>query len=377
MIYLDNAATTNTTENVRLEMSNIIENYWANPSSSHKLGHDAKREYEIYKINISKLLNTQKENVIFTSGATESINTVLKGFWNAYPRHGRHLITSKTEHPATLEVCKFLEKNNIEITYLPVESNGKISLKFLRDAIKPQTSLISLLLVNNETGTLTDFNEIFSIKNKLNPEIKIHLDGVQALGKIKFDYNKADYVSFSAHKLHGPKGIGAILKKSDAKLFPLIHGGGQEEKYRSGTTNLAGIAGFSKAMSDSFDNIDTNFKRVFEFKNFTKALLIKNIPGLRLNSSDDTSPYILNISIPGIMGEVAVRILESKGIYVSTSSACKSKNKSKSHVLSAMGVDDKYIKGTLRISFSPYNTKDELKYFCENLIMMTKKRNVF
>ncbi len=367
MIYLDNAATTKPSDKVCSEMNRVMEDFWANPASSHKIGISANKYYEESKKKISEILDLKNNDIIFTSGATESINTVLKGFWVSYPHSGKHIITCQTEHQATLESCKYMESHGISVTYLPVDKYGKISSKSLIDAIRPDTSMFSFLIVNNETGTILDAREIVKIRNSINKDIKIHFDGVQALGKIDCSIECADYLSFSAHKLHGPKGVGLIIKNKNAKLSPLIHGGGQQEDLRSGTANLPGIAGFAAAIEDGCINIDRNYKKIKILNTMIKNILKEEVPEILFNSPDDASPYILNVSIPGVMGEVIVRMLESHDIFVSTSSACKSQNKNKSHVLSAMGINNKFIKGTLRISLSHYNSLEDIKYFCDKL----------
>jgi len=369
MIYLDNAATTKPSDRVCYEMDTVMKNFWANPASSHRLGVDAFKFHDEYKKKISKILDVRKEDIIFTSGATESINTVLKGFWSSYPHAGKHMITCQTEHQATLETCKYLEEQGVSVTYLPVDKQGKFSLKSLTDAIRPDTSMLSFLIVNNETGVIFDTGEIIKIRDSINPSIKIHFDGVQALGKININFKGADYLSFSAHKLHGPKGIGLIIKDKNAKFVPLIHGGGQQSFLRSGTENLPGIAGFAAAIEDAYKNIDQNYINAQNLNELMRNILSCQIPGIIFNSPKDSSPYILNISIPDIMGEVIVRMLEIYDIFVSTSSACKSHKKSKSHVISAMGISNKYIKGTIRISLSNYNTVEDVKYFCEKLVL--------
>jgi cysteine desulfurase len=369
MIYLDNAATTKPSESACNEIARVLASNWANPSSVHAIGHRAEKEVEHCKTKFAECIKCSSDRIVFTSCATESINTVLKGFWKAYPRSGRHMITSVTEHMATLETCRYLEKNGIEVTYLPVDGKGKISIADIEKSLRKETSLFSFTHVNSETGTVLNIDELVAFRAKHCPEVKIHLDCVQSFGKLPTDIANSgvDYFSVSSHKIHGPKGIGLIYFGSNVKIFPLIHGGGQQKNLRSGTVDLSSISGFCAAAVEAFSKIDYSFALATSLKHSLLTELDKRNIKYVCNSPADASPYIVNISFPGAKSEVLIRVLGESEIYVSSSSACSTKKKKLSYILSAMNIKDEFVQSAIRISFSRNNTLDEIATFCQKI----------
>jgi cysteine desulfurase len=363
MIYLDNASTTIPSDQVCRMMNQATMQYWANPSSSHSLGKNSASTYDISKRIIANSVQCLPQELIITSGATESINTILKGFFEAYPHKGKHIITSSIEHSATLMTCKYLEERGFNVTYLSPGPDGELSFRSLGEAIRKETSLLSFLHVNNETGTMLDIDRLIEFKKKHCPAVKIHIDSAQSLGKIPFEYGSSgvDYASFSAHKIHGPKGIGMIFKSASAKLLPLIHGGGQESGMRSGTMNTPAIVGFATAIEEAYNRIEENFKKVVLLKSmFLQELKEREIDFICI-SPENSSPYILSIAFRGVKGEALARILEEQNIYISTSSACSSKKQKTNRIHHEMNIDRAYINGAIRISFCSTNTEDEIK----------------
>jgi cysteine desulfurase len=369
MIYLDNAATTKPSESACNEIARVLASNWANPSSVHSIGHRAEKEVEHCKTKFAECLRCSSDRIVFTSCATESINTVLKGFWKAYPRSGRHIITSVTEHMATLETCRYLEKNGIEVTYLPVDGNGNISIAELEKSLRKGTSLFSFTHVNSETGTILNIDELVAFRDRICPEVKIHLDCVQSFGKLPVDIAKTgvDYFSISSHKIHGPKGIGLIYFGPNSKIFPLIHGGGQQKALRSGTVDLASISGFCAASVEAFSKIDHSLVLITTLKQALLTELNNRKIKYVCNSPAEASPYIVNISFPGAKSEVLIRVLGESEIYVSASSACSTKKKKLSYVLSAMNIKDEFVQSAIRISFCRNNTLEEVATFCQKI----------
>lgn len=377
MIYFDNAATTRPSEVAIEEMAAGMKKYWANPSSAHKPGREAGKEYKKCISKIADIFKCEKEGVIVTSGATESVNTVLKSFYSSSPGEKTHIVTCVTEHPSTIQTCRFLEKNNVKVTYLPVDKEGKISMYHLEKALQTKASLMTFSLVNNETGTILNLKDIVSLRNREYPDVKIHLDCVQALGKINCSliHTGVDYMSFSSHKIYGPKGLGFIIKKPDAKIIPLLHGGGQQDALRSGTYNLPSLVSFTASISKTLALLQENHTKAFELKNFLLEELKRKGIDFICNSPSDASPYIVNLSFRDVKAGVLVNALEAFGIYISASSACSSNKKRISEVLKSMGVDKEYIEGSVRISFSHSNTIGEVTFLCDKIEKSLNKLN--
>lgn len=365
-VYLDNSATTRPLpEVVEAMVASLTDNY-GNPSSLHNKGLEAEKILKEARRKIADKLAVLPEEIIFTSGGTESNNLAIKGIAYNFQNRGRHLITTEVEHPSVLESFLALEEEGFEVTYLKTDRHGQISLAQLEESITPETILVSIMHVNNELGTIYPLAEIGKLIKEKNPNTFFHADCIQSFGKILLHpaSKQLDLLSISGHKIHGPKGIGALYKKKGIELKAQLTGGGQENNYRCGTENVPGIAGLIPALDalpayteeKPFDQEMDRLK-----KHFLKGL--KKIKRkVIINSPEDGSPQILNISFPGIKGEVLIHSLAAEGIYVSTGSACHSKSREKSHVLRSIGLSPDVIDGTIRISFSPYNTIEELDY---------------
>ncbi|GAA0178722.1 cysteine desulfurase family protein [Clostridium sediminicola] len=365
-VYFDNAATTKPYDEVINEVADVMRNYYGNPSSAHKLGIIAEQKMEQSRIEVSKVLNCSKDEIIFTSGGTESNNLLIKGFVG----NNGHIITNDIEHPSVLNTFKELEKNNCSVTYIKVDRNGQIDLKTLEESITDKTTLLSIMHVNNEIGSVQDIETIGNILKKKSRRAKFHVDAVQSFGKYTIDVKKSkiDLLSASGHKIHGPRGVGiAYIKKG---LIPksIILGGGQERNFRAGTENLPGIAGFAKATEMIYKDLESNYQKVLNLKSYFIEKL-SSIEDIKINSklTDNFSPYILSVSFKGIRGEVLLHLLEEKNIFVSTGSACSSKNTKGSHVLKGIGIGRKEIEGTIRFSFNSKNTIEEVDYLYDIL----------
>ncbi len=361
MIYFDNSSTTTPLKEVCDSMDYSMRNYWGNPSSLHKLGIEAEKDMKSSKKVLALAIGCEPGEIVFTSCGSEAINMILKGFWQSYPRNGKHIITSAGEHLATLETVKYLMTLGIKVDFLPLDEFGNIKFAELENLVTPQTSLISLIDVNNETGAKLDVDSLIKLRNRYCPAALIHLDCVQSFckSKIRIAQTGVDYISISAHKINGPKGIGALYHKKTAKVFPLIHGGGQQNSLRSGTENIALIKAMAIAAKAAYKDVVESFDKVSSIKNTLLEEFSKNDIEYVLNSPKDGSPYILNVSFPGIKAETLLHTFEISGLYVSTVSACSSKKQKISHVLEAMGVDEKIARSAIRFSFSRFNTQEE------------------
>lgn len=361
-IYLDNSATTRQYDEVTKLISDAAANKYGNPSSLHTKGIEAERLIINARETIARTIGAEPSEIYFTSGGTESNNLAIIGYLEANPRKGKHIITTKTEHPSVLEVFRNLESKGFRVDYLDVDEKGQVRLEQLKQTICSDTALISVMLVNNETGTIQPVDRISSIRDEMNPQTVIHADAVQAYGKIAIMPVKAGIglMSVSAHKIHGPKGVGALYVSKRIKIKPLFYGGGQEALLRSGTENVPGIAGFGLAAEITHRKMEENYRLAASLKQlFTKKLAGSGIAH-RANSPDDALPYILNISFENVRSEVLLHHLEQKGIFVSTGSACSSHKKNKSHVLSAMNIPAQLVDGAVRFSFSGHNTEEEI-----------------
>jgi len=359
-IYLDYAATTPMDKSVAKEISKTNETIYSNPSSPHAKGKEARASLEMAREKIAAYLGARTGEIIFTSGGTESNNCALRGLTKAHPLK-KHIIVSSIEHPSILEVCKELEKEGYKVTYLGVNAQGIISLEELKKSIRPDTLVVSVMYVNNETGVIQPIKEISKICKEKN--VFFHSDMVQALGKIPLNLHELsiDVASFSAHKVHGPKGVGVLYVRDGVNIKPLLYGGGQEKGLRSGTENVSGALGLAKALE-----IKVTWEKVKEVKN---ELIrgIEKIPSTLINSPLDKSvPGILNMSFKGIEGNALLDYLSEQGIYASAGSACSSKKLEESHVLHAIGVPPLYIHGSIRLSFETL-TKNEISYVLKKI----------
>jgi cysteine desulfurase len=370
-IYLDNCSTTKPREEVIEDMVYALREEYGNPSSLHRMGFNIEKRIEEIRNNIASYLKVNRDEIYFTSGGTESNNMAIQSVVNKYSRIGQHIITTKIEHPSVLNVLKYYEEKGYDITYLEVDNIGIISLEQLKESLRQDTILLSVMLVNNEIGTIQPINEIKNILKERKSNALIHVDGVQAFGKIPVDLENwgIDTFSFSGHKIYGPKGIGGLYVSKNLKLNPIIFGGNQERGFRSGTENVPGIIGLGKAVEIMGKNFEKENNHVNEIKLYFTKRLREEIDYIHINSPIDnnSSPYILNVSFEFVRGEVLLHYLEDKGIYVSTSSACSSKGTDKSHVLKAIGLSDMEIEGAIRFCFSYENTKEEMDYTIEVL----------
>ena len=368
-IYLDNNATTKTDEEVvKAMMPYLLENY-GNPSSIYKIGRENRKAIEEARETVAQILNCEPNEIYFTSGGSESDNTAIRGIAYSYIKKGKHIITSKIEHPAVLETCKQLEKEGFEVTYIGVNENGIIDLEELKKAIKPTTTLITIMYANNEIGTLQPIKEIGEIAKE--NKIIFHTDAVQAVGNIKIDVKELniDSLSLSGHKFYGPKGIGALYVKKGVQFNKLINGGHQERNKRAGTENVAGIVGLAKAMELAYSNLDEHNKKIKELRDYYVSQVKEKIPYIKINGDmEKRLPGNSNISFRFIEGESLLLNLDLKGICASSGSACTSGSLDPSHVLLAIGLPHEIAHGSLRISIGKYNTKEEIDYVVENLV---------
>ena len=366
-IYLDNAATTIVAGEVKKAMLPYLGEHYGNASSIHTEGRYARDAIEKARKTIAGFINAKEKEIIFTGSGTESNNTVLKGLASFSGKEKNQIITSKIEHPSVIETCKFLEKEGFEIIYLEVDSNGLVNLEELEKKITPKTLLVSIMHANNEIGTIQNINKIGKIcKNK---EVLFHTDTVQTFGKIAIDVqaDNIDFLSASAHKIYGPKGVGLLYIREDRKIEPLLHGGGHEFNIRSSTENVAGIVGFGKAVELCREKMEKESRRISRLRDYLiKELLM--IPGTQLNGSASQRIYNnVNISFRGIEGESMVLQLGMRGIATSTGSACSTKNLEPSYVLSAIGLDHFTAHGSLRLTLGRNTSKKDILESVKNI----------
>lgn len=361
-IYLDNSATTRPYDEVVQYIAEVSRSYYGNPSSLHTKGIEAENLIKKARLQTANVLRADSKEIYFTSGGTESNNLAVLGYLRANPRAGKHIITSEIEHPSVLEVFKHLASEGFRVDYIPVDTRGTIRLEALSNAVDSETALMSFILANNEVGAIQPVSEIVKIRKELCPSAVIHIDAVQAFGKIPIypAGMNIELLSMSSHKIHGPKGIGALYVKKGVRIKPILFGGGQETALRSGTENVPGICGFGLAAETTASAMEDNLTKVSGLKEFFIGKIKENFEDAVINSSDEALPYIINVSFPNLKSEVLLHHLEQKGIFVSTGSACSSHKSSQSHVLKAMGVSAKYIDGAIRFSLSAQNTPEEL-----------------
>lgn len=360
MIYFDNSATTKPYKEVLDSFLAVSSEYYGNPSSLHSFGGQAEKLLTQAREQIAKLLAVKPSEIYFTSGGTESNNLAIKGAAHSNRNKGRHIITSSVEHASVHNAMEQLKKEGFEITYLPVDTDGRVSEKDVEKAIRQDTVLISIMHVNNEVGTIQPIVEIGNMLKKY-PSILFHVDGVQGIGKVplKLHDNRIDFYSISAHKFHGLKGTGALFIRNDVSLAPLFSGGNQERNIRSGTENVAGIVAMAKALRLTFMNREKGLERMEEIQSFLQSSLAE-ISDIQIHTPlENAAPHILNFSVSGIKSEIFIHSLEQKKIFVSTTSACSSKRKSPSKTLMAMGAPESLAESSIRISLSYENTEEE------------------
>lgn len=370
MHYLDNAATTPVRpEAVRAIEEALTENF-GNPSSLHGLGVRAERTLKGARESVARLVGASPAEIVFTSGGTEAINLAIKGVAGRPGGRGRHVVTSRAEHPATLEACRALEDEGFEVTYLPVTPAGNVTVEAVQAALRPDTVLVTLMYVNNELGAVNPVAEVGRLLQG-HPAL-YHVDAVQAAGKLPVRVREigCDLLTLSAHKIHGPKGVGGLYVRSGLKLRPLLHGGGQEGGLRSGTENLPGIAGFGAAAAAAAAEQPAGLERLRALRERLLAGLAASGLEYWVNGPDpaapDAAPHILNLSFRGVpRGEVLVHALEARGVYVSTGSACHSRHRTMSHVLEAIRLPRERAEGAIRVSLSPVSRPEDVDAFVD------------
>lgn len=365
MIYFDNSATTFVSEKVRAKLMELTEDsVSANPGALHKLGNKAIDLYEGIRKETAELLGAKPGEILFTSCATESANTAIKGYMSRNKRAGNAVISTRTEHKATLECLEYLSKLGYEIRYLKVDKSGKPTMESLEEELtKGGVALACFTLVNNETGSILPIDDITKSIKKISPSTVIYLDCVQALGKMPVNLSTigADMASFSGHKIHSVKGNGVLFIKNGVKIDPFILGGGQQEGMRSGTQSPLLAGAFLEALKEVSAGIPEAYDKTTEINSYLRKELVAR--GAQILSPDDALPYVLNVSFKGFESETMLHCLEIYDIYVSTVSACSAKAKKVSYVLLEMGVDRKTAANAVRLSFSRHNTMDEAKEF--------------
>ncbi len=369
-VYFDNSATTRCIPEVREIMNKVYDEDYGNPSSLHMMGVRAENYLKQARQILAKLLKVNEKEILFTSGGTESNNMAIIGTAMANRRSGNHLITTSIEHAAVLEPMKFLEKMGFRVTYLPVNDKGVVDLKALKEAVCEETILVSVMAVNNEIGTIEPLEEIAGIVKAENPNAYFHVDAIQGFGKLKL-YPKRmgiDMLSASGHKINGPKGVGFLYINEKVKIKPLILGGGQQKGMRSGTDNVPGIAGLSKAAELAYTDFEEKQNHLYELRNRMIEGL-KQMEGVTINGFDDNTaaPHIISVSFHNVRSEVLLHALEDKGIYVSAGSACSSNKPAPSKTLTNTHAPKEIIESTVRISFAVSNTVEEVDYCLKTL----------
>jgi len=373
VIYFDNSATTRPHPQVIETMSKAMASYYGNPSSLHRKGVEAENILNQARAVAAGYLGCKPSEIFFTSGGTESNNAAIKGVAFQYQGRGKHIITTQIEHPAVYDVCKQLESMGFSVTYLPVDREGRVSLTDVQKAMRPDTILVSVMHVNNELGTIQPVEEIGKWLKQF-PKVLFHVDAVQGIGKVPLRIKESgiDLLSLSAHKFHGPRGIGILYKREGLIIQPLLTGGGQEAGVRSGTENLPAIAGLAKAfrlLQESGADEPSRLQRLLE----QLREGVSPIEGIQVNTPEKgTAPHIMNLSVPGVKAEVLLHALEERGFLVSTKSACSSKANEPSRVLMAIGVGTECASSSLRISLGRDNTAEEVAQFIEALRICVK-----
>ena len=368
--YLDNSATTRCSEGAAAMVMKVMREDFGNPSSMHTKGVEAEHYIREAKDFFAKNLKVDEKEIYFTSGGTESNNLALIGSAMANKRSGNHLITTSVEHASVDNPMKYLEEQGFEVTYLPVDQDGIVSLEALKEALRPETILVSVMYVNNEVGAVQPVDEIAKLVKDYDSKIIFHVDAIQAYGKYRIWPKKEgiDLLSVSGHKIHGPKGTGILYVNSKLKIHPMILGGGQQKDMRSGTENVPGIAGLAEAAKECYENLDEKIDRLYALKErFVKQ--IEELDDVKVNgrTGRDSAPHIVSVSFRDVRSEVLLHALEEKGIYVSAGSACSSNKPAVSHTLKSMGVEKDLLGSTIRFSFCFETTEEETDYCVREL----------
>ncbi|MFU1792763.1 cysteine desulfurase family protein [Paenibacillus azoreducens] len=362
MLYWDHAASTPPYDEVIQTMADVMRKHYGNPSSIHRMGEDAAKLIKRAREVCAASLHVTPSEIILTSGATEGNNLAIKGTALQYASRGKHIVTTRIEHPSVYESCLELEKYGYEVTFLPVDANGRVNPDEFASAVRKDTILVSVMHVNNETGAVQPLAEIGEAVKKANPLAVFHIDGVQGFGKLPVQLKewKADLYTLSAHKIRGPKGTGVLYKREGITLHPLLSGGKQEAGVRAGTENIPGFVAMAKAMRMAGEQTETFMTEVGALRDELMAWIQKT-PCLELNSSPEGAPHIVNVSFPGMKSEVLLHSLEEHGMLVSTKSACSSKIAEPSRVLLAMGRSEASASSAIRISMGLTHSREDLR----------------
>jgi len=363
--YLDNSATTSCSKAATEKMVELLTQDYGNPSSLHMKGVIAEKYITEAKKKIAKTLKVEEKELVFTSGGTESNNLAIIGSALANKRAGMHVITTSIEHASVTNPFIWLSENGFEVTYLGVDENGQIRLDELKEAIRPDTILVSIMHVNNEIGALQPIEEAGKVIKAVNPKCLFHVDAIQSYGKMTIFPKKwnVDMLSVSGHKIHGPKGSGFLFIKDKTKVKPLIHGGGQQKGMRSGTENVPAIAGLAVAAEEMYQSLEENREHLFALRDYFIEE-VEKLDGVSVNGKKDhdSAPHIVSVSIDGVRAEVILHTLEDRNIYVSAGSACSSNKPAISSTLQSIGLKKELLDSTVRFSFSIHTTKEELDY---------------
>lgn len=369
--YLDNSATTAVSEGVKNIVIETMTKDYGNPSSMHMKGVEAEKYLRESKEIIAKILKVNEKEIIFTSGGTESNNLALIGMTMANKRAGMHIITSTVEHASILNTVKYLEEQGFEVTYLPVDEQGRVQLDALKEALRDDTILVSVMYVNNEIGALEPIEEISKIIKAKNPKTIFHVDAIQAFGKYRIYPKKVgiDALSVSGHKIHGPKGSGFLYVSEKIKIKPIIFGGGQQKGMRSGTDNVPGIAGIGQAAKEAYDNFDEKTEKMYQLKDYFIDRVNNEIENVKVNSQKGRAgaPHIVSVSFMGVRSEVMLHALEDKHIYISAGSACSSNHPHISETLAGVKLSKEAVDSTVRFSMCEHTTKEELDYAVDTI----------
>lgn len=368
--YLDNSATTRCSDRAKNLMIQILSEDYGNPSSLHNMGKDAEDYIREAKEKIAKTLKVDEKELVFTSGGTESNNMALIGGALANKRMGKHIITTAIEHASVNAPLAYLEELGYEVTYLSVDADGVISLDELRDAVREDTVLVSIMMVNNEIGAVEPIEEAARVIKEKNPNTLFHVDGIQAYGKFHIYPKKMgiDLLSVSGHKIHAPKGTGFLYIRDKVKVKPIIYGGGQQKGMRSGTENVPGVAALGEAAAEIYENFDAKIDHMYALKErFIDG--VTQIEGVTINGKTgrDSAPQVVSVSIADVRSEVMLHSLEEYGIYVSAGSACSSNKPAPSRTLQGIGLSKKQLETTIRISFCVNTTEEEVDYAVEKM----------
>lgn len=370
-VYLDNSATTKAYENVRDLVGKVMCEDYGNPSSLHRKGVEAERYVKEAKQTLAKILKVQEKEIFFTSGGTESDNLAVIGTARANRRAGNHIITTSVEHPAILNTMKYLEEEEgFRVTYLPVGTDGRVQMDALKKTLCPETILVSVMYVNNEVGARQPVEEIASVVKNYNRNIVVHTDAVQGFGKYHIYPKRCgiDLLTLSGHKIHGPKGTGALYINERVKIKPVVFGGEQQKNIRSGTENVPGIAGLGLAAGMICQDMDEKTAHMHWLKkHFIRGVGRIEHTMVHGDCGEDSAPHIVSVGFAGIRSEVLLHALEDRGIFVSSGSACASNHPGISAVLRSMKTPQEYLEGTLRFSMSEFTTREEIDYTLETL----------